>query len=80
MPNLPATEDIDRRIAPEDKEDSLDINIFTIAANIRNGTMTILHYCLVNSAAALIMALATLSFLKLQQMARKENPAIVQQI
>lgn len=48
--------------------------------NIRNGTMMILHSCLVNSAAALIIAAATFNFLRLQQIARNEKPASVQQM
>jgi hypothetical protein len=52
----------------------------TMAMNIRKGTMMILHSCLVNYAAALMMAAATFNFLRLQQIARKENPASVQQI
>jgi hypothetical protein len=51
-----------------------------MAKNIRKGTMIILHYCRVNSAAALMIAVATLSLLRLQQMAKNENSAKVQQI
>ena len=54
--------------------------MLTMAANIRKGTMTILHYCLVNSAADFKIAAAILSFLKLQQSARKEKPAMIQQM
>jgi hypothetical protein len=80
LPYLSTTEDIDGRIYPKDKEYSLYIGTLTIAANIRKGTMIILHYCLVNSAAALMIALATFSFFRLQQIARNEKPAIVQHI
>lgn len=48
--------------------------------NIKKGTMMILHYCLVNSAAALMIAAATFSFFKLQQIAKKEKPAMTQQM
>lgn len=54
--------------------------MITMATNIKNGTMIILHYFRVNSAADFKIAAAILNFLKLQHSASKENPAITQQI
>jgi hypothetical protein len=52
----------------------------TITINMRKGTIIILHYCRVNSAAAFIIPAAILNFFRLQQRAIKEKPANVQQI
>jgi hypothetical protein len=79
LPDCSATKDINGGIDPEDEECTLYMLQLTIAKNISRGTIIILHYWRVNSAADLITADAILIFLILQQRAIKDRPTKVQQ-